>query len=99
MPLLLSLFVLHDPKVAAVVRESGILATLAPVVKAFIAAPGSSITVALAPPTPVAFPAITLAVQNEPASLITLLGLTVGSSAMPPPGPGGTTPAPVPQGA
>jgi hypothetical protein len=92
MPLLLTLFVLHDPKVAAIVRETGILATLAPVVKAFIAAPGSSITVSLAPPKPVALPAIAAAAQDEPASLVTLLGLTVDSSAKPPPDSGGARP-------
>ncbi len=94
MPLLLSLFVLHDQKVAAIVRQSGILAKLAPVVKAFVAAPGASITVALAPPTPVAFPAIAEAANKEPASLLTMLGLTVDSSAAPPPEtPGPTAPA------
>ena len=38
----------------------------------------------MAPPTPVGLPAISAAAENEPASLITLLGLTVDSSAMPP---------------
>lgn len=84
MPLLLSLFVLNDPKVTALVRETGILARLAPVVKAFVAAPGSSITVALKPPEPVAIATISDAADNAPASLITMLGMTVGSSAMPP---------------
>lgn len=83
MPLILSLFVLHDPKVAALVRQSGILAKLAPVVKAFVAAPGSSVTVTLAPPAPVAFSAISAAVDSEPASLLTMLGLTATSSAAP----------------
>ncbi len=86
MPLLLSLFVLNDPKVAALVRQSGILATLAPVVKAFVAAPGSSVTISLAPPTPVPLPAIAQAADKEPASLITLLGLSATSSAMQPDG-------------
>ncbi len=85
MPLLLSLFVLNDPKVATVVRKSGILAKLAPVVKAFVGAPGSSITVSLAPPTPVALPAIAEAADKEPETLTTMLGLTVSSSATPPP--------------
>ena len=84
MPLLLSLFVLHDPKVATLVRKSGILAKLAPVVQDFIAAPGSSVTVSLAPPTPVAIPAITEAADKDPAALIDLLGLTAASSAAPP---------------
>ena len=83
MPLLLSLFVLHDPKVKALVGQSGILAKLAPVVKAFVAAPGSSITVSLAPPTPVAFEAISAAADTDPASLIAMLGLTAASSAVP----------------
>ena len=95
MPLLLSLFVLHDPKVAAIVSQSKILATLAPVVKAFVAAPGSSITVAMAPPTPVGLLAISAAADTEPASLITMLGLTVDSSAMPPDD-GGTKPQDAP---
>jgi len=85
MPLMLSLFVLHDPKVATIVRQSGILAKLAPVVKAFVAAPGSSITVSMAPPTPVAFSAISAAADGDPASLVTMLGLTAAGSATPPP--------------
>ncbi len=84
MPLLLSLFVLHDPKVTAIVGKSRILAELAPVVKAFVAAPGSSITVSLAPPTPVAFAAISAAADTDPASLIAMLGLTAASSAAAP---------------
>jgi hypothetical protein len=84
MPLLLSLFVLHDPKVAALVRETKILATLAPAVKAFVGAPGSSISVSLAPPKPVDFPTIAATADTNPASLTTMLGLTVGSSALPP---------------
>ncbi len=83
LPLLLSLYVLHDPKVATLVRKSGILATLAPVVKAFVAAPGSSVTVSLAPPTPVALSAISAAADADPASLTTMLGLTAASSATP----------------
>ncbi len=93
MPLLLSLFVLHDPKIAALVRETGVLATLAPVVKAFVAAPGSSITVAMTPPAPVAVPAILAAAQNEPASLIPLLGLSFETSAPPAKGAPATPPA------
>ncbi len=94
MPLLLSLFVLHDPQVAAVVRETGIMAKLAPVVKAFVAAPGSSISVSMAPPTPVGLMAISAAADSEPASLISLLGLTIDTSAMPPDNGGGQPPAP-----
>ena len=82
MPLLLSLFVLHDPKVSAIVRETGIMATMAPVVKAFIAAPGSSITVSMAPPTAVSLPVIAQTLQDDPASLITLLGLSFDSPAL-----------------
>ncbi len=95
MPLLLSLFVLHDPKVATLVRKSGILATLAPAVKAFVGAPGSSITLALAPPTPVDFSAITAAAQDKPETLFDLLGLTVTSSAASP-GSNGGKPQPPP---
>ncbi len=96
MPLLLSLFVLHDPKVATLVRKSGILAKLAPVVKDFVAAPGSSVTLSLAPPTPVAFPAISAAAENDPASLVTMLGLTVDSSAAPAEDGGGKPPPKTP---
>lgn len=84
MPLVLSLFVLHDPKVAALVRDTGILAKLAPVVKAFVASPGSSIAISLAPPTPVTFSAISAAADNEPATLLDMLGLTAESSAKAP---------------
>ena len=93
MPLLLSLFVLHDPKVATLVRKSGILAKLAPVVKAFVAAPGSSISVSLAPPTPVDFPTIAATADKDPASLLTMLGMTVASSAAPAPDNAGAKPA------
>ena len=96
MPLLLSLFVLHDPKVATIVRQSGILAKLAPVVKAFVASPGSSITVSLAPPTPVAFSAISAAADVDPASLVTMLGLTAAGSATLPSDGGGTKPPETP---
>ncbi len=93
MPLMLSLFVLHDPHLMALVQKSGLLAKLAPVVKAFIAAPGSSITVSLAPPTPVALPAIEKAAQETPGSLISMLGLTVAGTATPP-SPAGVANAP-----
>jgi hypothetical protein len=92
MPLLLSLFVLHDPKLAALVNKTQILAKLAPVVKAFIAAPGSSITVALKPPKPVDFQTISAAADNEPDSLITVLGFSVSGSATPPPDGGDAKP-------
>ncbi len=84
MPLLLSLFVLHDPQVATIVRKSAILATLAPAVKGFVSAPGSSITVALAPPVPVDFPSIAATAENKPEDLLALLGFTVAGPAATP---------------
>ncbi len=80
MPLMLSLFVLNDPQLATLVRQSGIVAKLAPVVKAFVAAPGSSITVSLAPPTPVGFADITQAAEEKPETLIDILGFSVAGS-------------------
>ena len=93
LPLMMSLFVLNDPQISALVRQSGLLAKLAPVVKAFIASPGSSITVSLAPPTPLPLPAIAQAAEEKPETLVDLLGLTVDTTGKLPTT-GDTKPAP-----
>ncbi len=81
MPLVLSLYTLGNPKIAALVNQTGVLARLAPAVKALVASPGSSLTVTLAPPTPVTFPAIASTAQDAPKTLIDMLGFSVASSA------------------
>ncbi len=53
MPFLLSVAVQNDPQLMAIVNQSGLFKQLTPAVRDFVANPGSSITVSLAPPTPV----------------------------------------------
>jgi hypothetical protein len=91
MPLLLSVFVMNDPQLTALVRESGLLVKLAPVVKAFVASPGSSLTVNLAPSNPIGLADIAQAAAEKPDGLIELLGLTVATTGTLPGG--GASPA------
>ena len=77
MPFLLSIAVQNDPQLMAIVNQSGLFKQLTPVVRDFVANPGSSITVSLAPPTPIALQAITDAVENTPNRVVELLGLTI----------------------
>lgn len=102
MPFLLSLAVQNDPKLMAIVNQSGLFKQLTPVVRDFVANPGSSIIVTLNPPTPIALAAIGEAVENTPSRVVELLGLAItgekGSLSPPEPAPptvdpGGTTPA------
>ena len=103
LPFLLSMTVLTDPQLRAAVNKSGLLAKLAPAVKTFIAEPGSSITVTLTPPKPIAIPAITAAAENAPDTLAQLLGIDISGEAAaaplapePAPGPTPEEPAPAP---
>jgi hypothetical protein len=109
MPFLLSLAVQNDPKLMAIINQSGLFKQLTPVVRDFIANPGSSITVSLAPPTPVRIEAIGFAVENTPNRVVEMLGLTISGEkgSLPPPAPepepvpsdpGGTTPSVEPGG-
>jgi len=108
MPFLLSVAVQNDPQLMAIVNQSGLFKQLTPVVRDFVANPGSSITVSLDPPAPVAFKAITEAVENAPKDVVPLLGLTITGAkgtlspppepAVPPIEPGGSTPAVEPAG-
>lgn len=102
MPFLLSIAVQNDPKLMAIVNQSGLFKQLTPVVRDFVANPGSSITISLAPPTPIALAAIGEAVENTPSRMVEMLGLTITgekgappapSEPTPPAEPGGTTPA------
>ena len=103
MPFLLSVAVQNDPQLMAIVNKSGLFKQLTPVVRDFVANPGSSITVSLAPPTPIALQAITDAVENTPERVVEMLGLTITGEkgappaptepATPPTEPGGTTPS------
>ena len=77
MPFLLSVAVQNDPQLMAIVNKSGLFKQLTPVVRDFVANPGSSITVSLAPPSPVALQAITDAVENTPERVVEMLGLTI----------------------
>jgi hypothetical protein len=87
MPFLLSVAVQNDPQLMAIVNKSGLFKQLTPAVRDFVANPGSSITVSLAPPTPIALQAITDAVENTPDRVVNILGLTISAEK-------GTLPAP-----
>ena len=87
-PFLLTLTALNDPKFMALVKQSGLLARLQPVLKAFIATPGSSITIKLAPPTPLTVAEVTKAADATPERLADLVGLSISTT--------GTMPAPAP---
>jgi hypothetical protein len=97
MPFLLSMTVLTDPQLRAAVNKSGLLTRLAPAVKTFVAEPGSSITVTLKPPKPIAIPAITAAAENAPDTLAELLGIDIsGEAGTSPPAPTPATKEPAP---
>jgi hypothetical protein len=87
MPFLLSMSALNDPKLMAIVQQSGLLARLAPVVKEFVASPGASVTVTLAPPSPLSLAAIGEASEKAPNTLVQVLGLSVSGKAPPTPTP------------
>jgi hypothetical protein len=103
MPFLLSIAVQNDPQLMAIVNRSGLFKQLTPVVRDFVANPGSSISVTLTPPAPVALQAITDAVENTPDRVVEMLGLTITGEkgALPTPteptppstDPGGSTPS------
>ena len=105
MPFLLSVAVQNDPQLMAIVNQSGLFKQLTPAVRDFVANPGSSITVSLAPPTPVELRAIADAVENTPSRVVEMLGLTIAAEkgTLPTPGepappgepekPGGQTPS------
>lgn len=91
MPFLLSMTVLNDPQLMALVQKSKLLTQLTPAVKQFVAAPGASITFNLAPPAPVALPTLMATVDSAPEKLVEMLGLTISGSA-PPAAPAPATP-------
>ena len=102
MPFLLSIAVQNDPKLLAIVNRSGLFKKLTPVVRDFVANPGSSITISLSPPTPVALVAIGDAVENTPDKVVEMLGLDITGEKgqvpaepkpTPPEEPGGSTPS------
>ncbi len=96
MPFLLSIAVQNDPQLMAIVNQSGLFKQLTPIVRDFVANPGSSITVALDPPTPVRLEAIGTAVENTPKEVVGLLGLTISGEkgTLPPPSVAPETPPP-----
>jgi hypothetical protein len=105
MPFLLSIAVQNDPKLLAIVNKSGLFKQLTPVVRDFVANPGSSITISANPPAPVAFQAIADAVENAPETVASLLGLAISGEkgalpvpqpTVPPEEPGGMTPPAAP---
>jgi hypothetical protein len=85
-PFLLTLTALNDPKIMALVKQSGVLAKVTPALKAFIASPSSSITIKLAPTTPLSIPEIEATADKAPEKLADLVGLSITST--------GTLPAP-----
>jgi hypothetical protein len=102
MPFLLSIAVQNDPKLLAIVNRSGLFKKLTPIVRDFVANPGSSIIISLSPPTPVALVAIGDAVENTPDKVVEMLGLDITGEKgqvpaepkpAPPEEPGGSTPS------
>jgi hypothetical protein len=89
MPFLLSISALNDPKFLAIVQKSGLMKQLQPAVKEFVGTPGSSITVTVAPTTPVPLSEITRITNDAPDTLVSVLGLSVSGEA-------GAAPAPAP---
>lgn len=87
MPFLLSISALNNPQFMAIVQKSGLLGKLTPVVKEFVAIPGSSITVSASPAIPVPLPRIAATTQDAPDTLVELLGITISGEAAPPPAP------------
>ncbi|CAN5204424.1 hypothetical protein BH10PSE9_BH10PSE9_07020 [soil metagenome] len=87
-PFLLTLTALNDPKIMALVKQSGVLAKVTPALKAFIASPSSSITVKLTPTAPLSIPDIAATADKAPEKLVDLLGLSISST--------GTLPAAAP---
>ena len=81
MPFLLSISALNDPKFLAIVQKSGLMKQLQPAVKEFVGTPGSSITVTVAPPTPVPLTEVTRITDQAPDTLVSVLGLTVSGKA------------------
>ncbi|MEQ9692194.1 MAG: hypothetical protein RLO48_20970, partial [Bauldia litoralis] len=88
-PFFLSMATVNDPQLMALIQRSGLLPKLVPVVRDFVAVPGSSITLSAQPPKPVGLMALTDAVENAPATLVDLLGLTITGT------PGEVAPEPV----
>ncbi|MEQ8695753.1 MAG: hypothetical protein RLT05_04240 [Bauldia litoralis] len=88
-PFFLSMATVNDPQLMALIQRSGLLPKLVPVIRDFVAVPGSSITLSAQPPKPVGLVALTDAVENAPATLVDLLGLTITGT------PGEVAPEPV----
>jgi len=96
-PLLLSFGAASDPKLAALIQKSALLAQLTPAVSKMVAAPGGSITFTMKPPAPVPLETIPNVAETTPENLAALLGLSISGEegAAPPPAPAPpTTPAP-----
>jgi len=96
-PLLLSFGTASDPKLAALIQKSGLLAQLTPAVSKMVAAPGGSITFDLKPPAPVSLMTIPNVAETSPENLAALLGLSISGEEgeAPPPAPA-PQPAPAP---
>jgi hypothetical protein len=76
-PFFLSMATANDPQLLALIQRSGLLPKLIPVVRDFVAVPGSSITFSAKPLTPVGVMAIAQAAESAPSTLADLLGLTI----------------------
>lgn len=87
LPFLLSVTVLTDPTMMKIFRQSGLLGKVTPAIKTFMAAPGSSITVTLAPPKPVPLESIAPAVETAPETVVDMLGFSMSADAGPAPSP------------
>ncbi len=93
LPFLISISPINDPTILAIIKQSGLLAKIGPAVKTFVAGPGT-LTISLAPPTPVGIGQIAEAASNAPQTLPDLLNLTL--TATPSTTPQAPAPAPAP---
>ena len=88
LPFLLSMSALNNPTMMAILKQSGLLGKFTPAIRDFVAAPGT-MTVTLAPSSPVNLSTLEETAKNSPEKLSDLLNLSVAvqPGATPPPAP------------
>ena len=82
LPLLLTLAAVNDPQLMAIVKESGLLPKLTPVIKQFVATPGAFVITA-APAAPVPIAALAAAANEAPETVPSLLNLDFANEPLP----------------
>jgi hypothetical protein len=81
LPFLLSMSAVSNPALMTTLRQSGLLPKLTPALKTFVGEPGGSLTVTMAPSTPVGLAAATEAADKAPETLINLLNVSFSAAA------------------